>query len=56
MIEIKNISDYKNFLESMSGLYTNDNFISNFLHDYLDKLNDEQWLDFYKDYNRSFNY
>ena len=32
------------------------NFISDFLHDYLDKLNDEQWLDFYKDYNRSFNY
>ena len=32
MIEIKNISDYKNFLESMSGLYTNDNFISNFLY------------------------
>ena len=32
MIEIKNISDYKNFLESMSDLCTNDNFISNFLH------------------------
>ena len=32
------------------------NFISNFLHDYLDKLNDEQWLEFYKDYNRSFNH
>ena len=32
------------------------NFISNFLHDYLDKLNDNQWLEVYKDYNRSFNY
>ena len=37
-------------------LHDENNFISNFLHDYLDKLNDEQLLDFYKDYNRSFNY
>ena len=32
------------------------NFISDFLHDYLDKLNDSQWLEVYKDYNRSFNH
>ena len=37
-------------------LLDHNNFISGFLHDYLDKLNDEQWLDFYKDYNRSFNH
>ena len=37
-------------------LHDYNNFISNFLHDYLDKLNDEQWLEFYKDYNRSFNH
>ena len=29
---------------------------TDFLHDYLDKLNDNQWLEVYKDYNRSFNY
>ena len=32
MIEVKNINDYKNFLESMNGLYVSDNFISNFLY------------------------
>ena len=32
MINIKNINDYKNFLESMNGLYSSDNFISNFLY------------------------
>ena len=37
-------------------LHDYNNFISNFLHDYLDKLNDNQWLEVYKDYNRSFNH
>ena len=37
-------------------LNDHNNFITDFLHNHLDKLNDEQWLDFYKDYNRSFNH
>ena len=37
-------------------LHNENNFLTDFLHNHLDKLNDSQWLDFYKDYNRSFNY
>ena len=37
-------------------LHNENNFLTDFLHNYLDKLNDNQWLEVYKDYNRSFNY
>ena len=37
-------------------LHDENNFLTDFLHNYLDKLNDKQWLEVYKDYNRSFNY
>ena len=37
-------------------LHDENNFLTDFLHNYLDKLNDNQWLEVYKDYNRSFNY
>ena len=37
-------------------LHDENNFLTDFLHNYLDKLNDSQWLQVYKDYNRSFNY
>ena len=37
-------------------LHNENNFLTDFLHDYLDKLNDNQWLEVYKDYNKSFNY
>ena len=37
-------------------LHNENNFLTDFLHNYLDKLNDKQWLEVYKDYNRSFNY
>ena len=37
-------------------LHNENNFLTDFLHNHLDKLNDQQWLDFYKDYNRSFNH
>ena len=36
-------------------LHNENNFLTNFLHNHLDKLNDSQWLEVYKDYNRSFN-
>ena len=37
-------------------LHNENNFLTDFLHNHLDKLNDNQWLEVYKDYNRSFNY
>ena len=37
-------------------LHDENNFLTDFLHNYLDKLNDNQWLEVYKDYNRSFNH
>ena len=37
-------------------LHNENNFLTDFLHNHLDKLNDSQWLEVYKDYNRSFNY
>ena len=37
-------------------LHNENNFLTDFLHNHLDKLNDKQWLEVYKDYNRSFNY
>ena len=37
-------------------LHNENYFLTDFLHNYLDKLNDNQWLEVYKDYNRSFNY
>ena len=37
-------------------LHNENDFLTDFLHNYLDKLNDNQWLEVYKDYNRSFNY
>ena len=37
-------------------LHNENNFLTDFLHNYLDKLNDNQWLEVYKDYNRSFNH
>ena len=37
-------------------LHNENYFLTDFLHNYLDKLNDKQWLEVYKDYNRSFNY
>ena len=37
-------------------LHNENHFLTDFLHNYLDKLNDKQWLEVYKDYNRSFNY
>ena len=37
-------------------LHDENNFLTDFLHNYLDKLNDKQWLEVYKDYNRSFNH
>ena len=37
-------------------LHNENDFLTDFLHNYLDKLNDSQWLEVYKDYNRSFNY
>ena len=37
-------------------LHNENNFLTDFLHNHLDKLNDNQWLEDYKDYNRSFNY
>ena len=36
-------------------LHNENNFLTDFLHNHLDKLNDTQWLEVYKDYNRSFN-
>ena len=36
-------------------LNNENNILTDFLHNHLDKLNDEQWLEVYKDYNRSFN-
>ena len=36
-------------------LHNENNFLTDFLHNHLDKLNDNQWLEVYKDYNRSFN-
>ena len=37
-------------------LHNENNFLTDFLHNHLDKLNDSQWLEVYKDYNRSFNH
>ena len=37
-------------------LHNENNFLTDFLHNHLDKLNDKQWLEVYKDYNRSFNH
>ena len=37
-------------------LHNENNLLTDFLHNHLDKLNDNQWLEVYKDYNRSFNY
>ena len=37
-------------------LHNENNFLTDFLHNHLDKLNDSQWLELYKDNNRSFNY
>ena len=37
-------------------LHNENKFLTDFLHNHLDKLNDSQWLEVYKDYNRSFNY
>ena len=37
-------------------LHNENNFLTDFLHNHLDKLNDNQWLEVYKDYNRSFNH
>ena len=37
-------------------LHNENNFLTDFFHNHLDKLNDNQWLEVYKDYNRSFNY
>ena len=36
-------------------LHNENIFLTDFLHNHLDKLNDKQWLEVYKDYNRSFN-
>ena len=37
-------------------LHNENNFLTDFLHNHLDKLNDNLWLEVYKDYNRSFNH
>ena len=37
-------------------LHNENNFLTDFLHNHLDKLNVNQWLEVYKDYNRSFNH
>ena len=37
-------------------LHNENYFLTYFLNNYLDKLNDKQLLEVYKDYNRSFNY
>ena len=33
-------------------LHNENNFLTDFLHNHLDKLNDSQWLEVYKDYNK----